>query len=76
MNENWLSSPAPEQLTPFAAPASSGGHSPDRGFPIGRRLDAHGGLGRTGVVHTAHGDIRTPAFIPVGTKANVKALTP
>ena len=76
MNENWLSSPAPEQLAPFEAPASSGSHSPDRGFTIGQRLDAHGGLGRTGVVHTAHGDIRTPAFIPVGTKANVKALTP
>ena len=76
MKDNWLSSPAAEQLTPFEAPASSGDHSPDRGFTIGTRLDAHGGLGRTGVVHTAHGDIRTPAFIPVGTKANVKALTP
>lgn len=76
MKDNWLSSPAAEQLTPFEAPASSGGHSPDRGFTIGTRLEAHGGLGRTGVVHTAHGDIRTPAFIPVGTKANVKALTP
>jgi len=33
-------------------------------------------LGRTGTIHTAHGTISTPAFIPVGTKANVKALTP
>ena len=31
---------------------------------------------RTGVIHTPHGDMKTPAFIPVGTKATVKALTP
>lgn len=30
---------------------------------------------RTGVIHTPHGDIQTPAFIPVGTAATVKALT-
>lgn len=33
-------------------------------------------LGRTGVIHTPHGDIQTPAFIPVGTKASVKAVLP
>ncbi len=33
-------------------------------------------LGRTGVISTPHGDIQTPAFIPVGTKATVKAVTP
>ena len=32
-------------------------------------------LMRTGVIHTPHGDILTPAFITVGTKATVKALT-
>lgn len=32
--------------------------------------------GRTGVIHTPHGSIETPAFIPVATKATVKALTP
>ncbi len=32
--------------------------------------------GRAGVIHTPHGDIQTPAFIPVGTKATVKGLTP
>ncbi|WKD56673.1 Queuine tRNA-ribosyltransferase [Corynebacterium capitovis DSM 44611] len=31
---------------------------------------------RTGVIHTPHGDIATPAFIPVATKATVKTLTP
>ncbi|WP_114561126.1 tRNA guanosine(34) transglycosylase Tgt [Desertihabitans aurantiacus] len=34
------------------------------------------GLGRTGVLHTPHGSIRTPAFIPVGTKAAVRAVLP
>lgn len=32
-------------------------------------------LARTGIIHTPHGDIKTPAFITVGTKATVKALT-
>lgn len=33
-------------------------------------------LGRAGVLETAHGVIHTPAFVPVGTKATIKALTP
>ena len=76
MNANWLSAPSPEECAPFDATDSSGTHCPDRGFEVGTRLGADRGLGRTGVIHTAHGVIRTPAFIPVGTKANVKALTP
>lgn len=32
--------------------------------------------GRTGTIHTPHGDIRTPAFIPVGTKATLKTVLP
>lgn len=32
-------------------------------------------LARVGIIHTPHGDIHTPAFITVGTKATVKALT-
>ena len=31
---------------------------------------------RAGIVHTPHGDIPTPCFMPVGTLANVKTLTP
>lgn len=31
-------------------------------------------LARAGIIHTPHGDIETPAFIPVGTKATVKAM--
>ncbi|MEQ1790022.1 MAG: tRNA guanosine(34) transglycosylase Tgt [Rickettsiales bacterium] len=34
------------------------------------------GNARTGVVSTAHGEIRTPAFMPVGTAATVKGMTP
>ena len=33
-------------------------------------------LMRAGIIHTPHGDILTPAFITVGTKATVKSLTP
>lgn len=31
---------------------------------------------RTGVIRTAHGEIESPAFVPVGTQATVKSLTP
>lgn len=31
---------------------------------------------RTGIIKTTPGEIRTPAFIPVGTKATIKSLTP
>ncbi|MFT4215619.1 MAG: tRNA guanosine(34) transglycosylase Tgt [Micropruina sp.] len=34
------------------------------------------GKGRTGVIDTPHGQIRTPAFVAVGTKATVKAMLP
>ncbi len=30
---------------------------------------------RTGILHTAHGDIKTPAFIPVATQGSVKGIT-
>lgn len=33
-------------------------------------------LARVGVIKTPHGDIETPAFIPVGTKATVKSILP
>jgi len=33
-------------------------------------------LARTGVIETPHGQIETPAFVPVGTAATVKALSP
>ena len=32
--------------------------------------------GRLGVIHTPHGDVRTPAFVPVATVGSVKSLEP
>lgn len=43
-------------------------------FTLGKELP--GALGRTGTISTPHGEIRTPAFIPVGTRATVKAVLP
>jgi queuine tRNA-ribosyltransferase len=61
----------------------------DFSFTVGKRLsetalpstaqiEANGGefKGRTGTIATPHGDIQTPAFIAVGTKATVKAVLP
>jgi len=39
------------------------------------KTEAHSDA-RLGVVHTPHGDIQTPCFMPVGTQATVKAMTP
>ncbi|WEF23324.1 tRNA guanosine(34) transglycosylase Tgt [Paracoccus sp. S3-43] len=39
-------------------------------------LHATDGRARTGTIHTPRGDIRTPAFMPVGTAATVKAMLP
>jgi queuine tRNA-ribosyltransferase len=44
-------------------------------FTVDTKL-GNGTLARTGIIHTPHGDIKTPAFIVVGTKANVKAVLP
>ena len=38
--------------------------------------DASDGAARTGRLTTAHGEIRTPAFMPVGTAATVKGMHP
>ena len=39
-------------------------------------LEATDGAARAGVIRTTHGEIRTPAFMPVGTKGTVKTLMP
>ena len=39
-------------------------------------VEATDGAARTGSLRTAHGVVRTPAFMPVGTAAAVKAMTP
>ncbi|MFN0113129.1 MAG: tRNA guanosine(34) transglycosylase Tgt [Paracoccaceae bacterium] len=40
------------------------------------RLEATDGRARTGVIRTPRGEIRTPAFMPVGTAGTVKAMLP
>jgi len=40
------------------------------------RITAREGAARAGVLQTAHGDVPTPAFMPVGTKATVKTVDP
>lgn len=46
------------------------------GFSVDVKMNPTEGIGRTGTIRTPHGDIRTPAFIPVGTKATVKTVLP
>jgi queuine tRNA-ribosyltransferase len=43
-------------------------------FKIEKKLE--NSLGRVGVLSTPHGDILTPSFVAVGTKATVKSLSP
>jgi queuine tRNA-ribosyltransferase len=48
--------------------------------PAGERLPfrllSSDGAARAGILATAHGEVRTPAFMPVGTAGTVKAMTP
>lgn len=44
--------------------------------PFSYAVTARHGRARAGVITTPHGPINTPAFIPVGTKATVKAVLP
>ena len=48
----------------------------DNGFSFTPGSPIPGHLGRTGIIHTPHGDIATPAFIVVGTQATVKGILP
>jgi queuine tRNA-ribosyltransferase len=43
---------------------------------VSLRLEATAGAARAGVLTTTHGEVRTPAFMPVGTKATVKSVDP
>jgi queuine tRNA-ribosyltransferase len=46
------------------------------GFLSAFALSASDGAARAGTLRTAHGDVPTPAFMPVGTKATVKTVDP
>jgi queuine tRNA-ribosyltransferase len=43
-------------------------------FKIEKKIPS--ALGRAGILKTPHGEIRTPSFVPVGTKATIKSLSP
>lgn len=44
--------------------------------PLDLKVLARAGAARTGVLRTPHGPVPTPAFMPVGTAATVKGITP
>jgi queuine tRNA-ribosyltransferase len=46
-------------------------HEPER---LRFEVEARDGAARAGVLHTAHGEVRTPAFIPLATKGTVRGL--
>jgi queuine tRNA-ribosyltransferase len=50
--------------------------SSPKDFSFTEKTALDGALGRTGTITTPHGQIQTPAFIPVGTKATVKSVLP
>jgi queuine tRNA-ribosyltransferase len=64
--------PVPTSHTQDALAASI--HTPALTFSIQAR-NPHSAA-RTGTIHTPHGDIPTPIYMPVGTQASVKAVTP
>ncbi|MCS7007634.1 MAG: tRNA-guanine transglycosylase, partial [Gaiellaceae bacterium] len=48
----------------------------DERVPETFRVTAVDGAARAGILRTVHGDVATPAFMPVGTKGTVKAVHP
>ncbi len=60
----------------WGAPGGGVGFDRRRGSVVSFTLEATDGAARAGVVRTAHGDVPTPAFMPVGTKGTVKMLHP
>jgi queuine tRNA-ribosyltransferase len=56
---------------PFASNARQ-----KRGMSLAFDIAARDGAARTGTIRTPRGEIRTPAFMPVGTAGTVKAMLP
>lgn len=48
----------------------------NKNFSFEEKLKSKRNFARIGVLHTPHGDIETPVFMPVGTRATVKAVEP
>ena len=51
-------------------------NGPSREAPGHFELEARDGAARAGTLHLAHGAVRTPAFMPVGTQGTVKGVSP
>src|SRR5262249_39820646 len=67
----------------FQGTVDSSSQSVDAGLTTGLdskapvfEVRATDGAARAGLLRTAHGEVRTPVFMPVGTKATVKTLHP
>jgi queuine tRNA-ribosyltransferase len=45
-------------------------------LPVKYKLEKKNGKARAGEISTPHGNIKTPVFMPVGTQATVKTMTP
>lgn len=45
-------------------------------LPVTYKLYSKDGKARTGKITTPHGEVETPVFMPVGTQATVKTMTP
>ena len=44
--------------------------------PVSFRIEHTDGPARAGVLSTPHGEVATPAFMPVGTRGSVRAVDP
>jgi queuine tRNA-ribosyltransferase len=66
----------PDPPAATADPRAERSEPVQRSFGFTPHASLPGRLGRTGVIMTPHGTIRTPAFVAVATKATVKAVLP
>ncbi|BAR07452.1 queuine tRNA-ribosyltransferase [Scardovia inopinata] len=64
----------PKLPAPLGAAPGTPGDRSAFGFELKARIP--GKHGRTGIIHTPHGTIATPAFVPVATQATMKAVLP
>ena len=77
MNKDQLAPQgAPEGTAAETASPAGAAHGTPALFSFDLVAEDPGTHARAGVFHTAHGDIPTPIFMPVGTKATVKGLMP
>lgn len=72
-----MAAPSPAPSSPsLDAPPRPTAERPQEVFRIEARAEEDGLRARAGVITTAHGEIRTPGFVPLATKATVRGLLP